>query len=92
MGEVKEVSTCMVVSGKGGAVLAGISVKGQGCHFATDSQNGDIITLSVMTRDFHPCGLHGLYTTKSKNPGCSGNEEHLSTEMSFIDLTITRRT
>jgi hypothetical protein len=45
-----------------------------------------------MTRDFHPCGLHGLYTTKSKNPGCSGNEEHLSTEMSFIDLTITRRT
>jgi hypothetical protein len=24
----------------------GISVKGWGCHFATDSQNGDINTLS----------------------------------------------
>jgi hypothetical protein len=51
-GEVKEVSACAVVSGRGGLFYsAGISVKGQSCHFG-HSQNGDIVTLSISIHDF----------------------------------------
>jgi hypothetical protein len=32
-GEVKEVSSCTVVSGRSGAYSVGISLKGRGCHF-----------------------------------------------------------
>jgi hypothetical protein len=46
-GEGKEVSTCAVVSGRGGAVLEqGNLFKGEAAILA-DSQNGDIIVLSL---------------------------------------------
>jgi hypothetical protein len=46
-GEGKEVSACTVVSGRGGAALERRNLCKGGAAILADSQNGDIIVLSI---------------------------------------------
>jgi hypothetical protein len=45
-GAVKEISACVVVSGRGGAVLEHGNLFKGGAAILVDSQNGDVIVLS----------------------------------------------